>query len=171
MILIKFPAGHLDIVKFLLENGANPNQKALCGATALHFSAECGHLDIVKELLKHGAEMARNEHGTYRTFACLEVLKIFYTVLTSVGLTPLLAGAERTRLGIVEYLIKQDSISFEDKIDALELLGASFANDKDSYSLELAYVFMRRGMECRYVFKSILSFTYIFYSYVGVGRD
>ncbi len=55
----------MEIVKYLLENGANPNQKALCGATALHFAAECGHIDIVKELLKHGAEMTRNEHGEY----------------------------------------------------------------------------------------------------------
>lgn len=70
----------------------------------------------------------------------------------TVGLTPLLAGAERTRLNIVEFLIKQDQVSFIDKIDALELLGASFANDKDSYSLELAYVFMRRAMELRFVF-------------------
>lgn len=67
------------------------------------------------------------------------------------GLTPLLAGAERTRLGIVEFLIKQDETSLVDRIDALELLGASFANDKDSYSLELAYVFLRRAMELRCV--------------------
>ena len=65
------------------------------------------------------------------------------------GLTPLLAGAERTRLNVVEFLIKQDNVSIVDKIDALELLGASFANDKDNYSLELAYVFMKRGMELR----------------------
>lgn len=53
----------MEIVKYLLEKGANPDQKALCGATAMHFAAECGNLDIVKELLKHGAKMTRNEHG------------------------------------------------------------------------------------------------------------
>lgn len=67
-----------------------------------------------------------------------------------VGLTPLLAAAERTRLRVVEFLIKQDNILYTDKIDALELLGASYANDKDDYSLDLAYVFMKRGMELRY---------------------
>ncbi|XP_065219810.1 protein fem-1 homolog B-like isoform X2 [Planococcus citri] len=128
-LMIAAYKGHLEIVKYLLEKGANPDQKALCGATAMHFAAECGNLEIVKELLKHGAKMTRNEHG----------------------LTPLLAGAERTRLGIVEFLIKQDEVSLADKIDALELLGASFANDKDSYSLELAYVFLKRAMEYRYL--------------------
>lgn len=61
----------------------------------------------------------------------------------------MLAGAERTRLGVVEFLIKQDHVSLTEKIDALELLGASFANDKDNYSLELTYSFMKRGMELR----------------------
>lgn len=73
----------------------------------------------------------------------------YYDVIDISGLTPLLAGAERTRLNVVEFLIKQDNISINDKIDALELLGASFANDKDNYSLDLAYVFMKRGMELR----------------------
>lgn len=50
-------------MKYLLEKGANPDQKALCGATAMHFAAECGHIEIVKELLNHGAKMSRNEHG------------------------------------------------------------------------------------------------------------
>lgn len=68
-----------------------------------------------------------------------------------VGLTPLLAGAERTRLSVVEFLIKQDVVSLSEKIDALELLGASFANDKDNYSLELAFSFMKRAMEMRLV--------------------
>lgn len=61
------------------------------------------------------------------------------------------AGAERTRLGVVEFLIKQDYVSMIEKVDALELLGASFANDKDNYSLELAYSFIKRGMELRFV--------------------
>ena len=49
-----FVQGHRDVVNFLLELGANPNEKAHCGATALHFAAECGHVDIVRILLEHG---------------------------------------------------------------------------------------------------------------------
>lgn len=51
------------MVHYLLENNADPNQKALCGATAMHFAAECGNVDIVKDLLKFGAQITRNEHG------------------------------------------------------------------------------------------------------------
>jgi Fem-1 family protein b len=39
-----------------LEKGDDPNIIAHCGATALHFAAECGHLNIVKELLNFGAK-------------------------------------------------------------------------------------------------------------------
>ena len=55
--------GHVDIVNFLLEKGADPNEKAKCGATALHFAAECGHTAIVKEILKYGAEFVKNKNG------------------------------------------------------------------------------------------------------------
>lgn len=30
--------GHTDVVEFLLSNGADPDQQALCGATALHYA-------------------------------------------------------------------------------------------------------------------------------------
>lgn len=35
------------------------------------------------------------------------------------------------------------------KIDALELMGASFANDKDNYSLNKAYHYLMLAMELR----------------------
>jgi hypothetical protein len=43
------------VVRYLLEQGAEPNTRALCGATALHFAAEIGHIAIVESLLQHGA--------------------------------------------------------------------------------------------------------------------
>ncbi|KAJ8881205.1 hypothetical protein PR048_017678, partial [Dryococelus australis] len=124
-LMIAAYKGHLDVVSFLLEKGANPNERAHCGATAMHFAAECGHTSIVQELLDHGALMTKNEHG----------------------MTPLIAAAERTRAEVVEYLITRPEVSREEKIDALELLGASFANDKDYYCLEQAYNYLHRTME------------------------
>jgi ankyrin repeat protein len=44
-----------------LEKGDDPNIIAHCGATALHFAAECGHLNIVKELLNFGAKQIEND--------------------------------------------------------------------------------------------------------------
>lgn len=40
---------------------------------------------------------------------------------------------------------------FCQKIDALELMGASFANDKDNYSLNKAYHYLILAMELRFV--------------------
>lgn len=120
--------GHLDIVVFLLEKGANPNEKAYCGTTALHFAAECGHLEIVSKLLEHGAEMTK----------------------TINGMTPLTAAAEKIRVEVVKYLVKRPEVTKEEIIDAYELLGASFANDKDRYCLWEAYEYLHKAMVLRY---------------------
>ncbi|XP_063221513.1 protein fem-1 homolog B [Bacillus rossius redtenbacheri] len=127
-LMIAAYKGHLDVVSFLLARGADPNERAHCGATAMHFAAECGHCAVVRELLDHGAFVSRNEHG----------------------MTPLIAAAERTRADVVEFLITRPEVSREEKIDALELLGASFANDKDYYCLEQAYNYLHRTMVMRY---------------------
>lgn len=127
-LMIAAYKGHVDVVQFLLELGANPDEKAHCGATALHFAAECGHVKIVQELLNHGAKITKNEHG----------------------MTPLIAAAERTRGDVVDYLISRADVTREEKVDALELLGASFASDKDNYDIELAYKYMLQGMKERY---------------------
>lgn len=66
------------------------------------------------------------------------------------GLTPLEAAAERTRSYIVEYLVKSYPITKIEQIEALELLGASFANDKENYCLELAFEYIYRGMVLRF---------------------
>jgi hypothetical protein len=47
--------GHESVVRYLLEQGADPNARALCGATSLHFAAEIGHIRIVESLLQKGA--------------------------------------------------------------------------------------------------------------------
>uniref|UniRef100_A0A1B6ET95 Protein fem-1 homolog B n=2 Tax=Proconiini TaxID=565685 RepID=A0A1B6ET95_9HEMI len=127
-LMIAAYKGHLDVVSYLLEKGALPDEKAHCGATAMHFAAECGHTSIVKELLDYGAHITKNE----------------------IGMTPLLAAAERTRVDVVEFLVTRPEISLEERIDALELLGASYANDKDHYCLNSAYQFLHQTMQLRW---------------------
>ena len=63
------------------------------------------------------------------------------------GMSPLLCAAERTKADVVEYLLTRREFSREERIDSLELLGASFANDKDSYNLEKAYLYLYRAMK------------------------
>nr|XP_018898365.1 PREDICTED: protein fem-1 homolog B-like isoform X2 [Bemisia tabaci] len=120
--------GHLDVVSYLLEKGADPMQHAKCEGTVLHYAAENGNVEVIKELLNHGAVMTKNNYG----------------------LTPVLVAAERTRAAAVEYFVTRPELSLEEKIDALELLGASFACDKDNYDLTKASHYLERSMDMRY---------------------
>ncbi|XP_055839238.1 protein fem-1 homolog B [Episyrphus balteatus] len=128
-IMIAAYKGHLLVVDTLLKKGADPNEKALCGGTALHYAAECGYLEICQLLLDHGAKIQKNEDG----------------------LTPVLHAAERSHENIVEMFINRPGLmNKEEKIEALELMGASFANDKDNYSVVKAFQYMMNGMELRF---------------------
>ncbi|XP_055311305.1 protein fem-1 homolog B isoform X3 [Sitodiplosis mosellana] len=128
-LMISAYKGHTDVVEFLLSNGADPDQQALCGATALHYAAECGHVDICAALLDYGATLKRNEFD----------------------MTAVTTAAERTRELVVELFYgRPNLLTKEEKIDALELMGASFANDKDNYSLNKAYHYLLLAMELRY---------------------
>lgn len=53
--------GHLDVVKLLLESGANVNARVKDWGTALCSASHNGHLDVVKVLLESGADL--NEEG------------------------------------------------------------------------------------------------------------
>ena len=51
---------------------------------------------------------------------------------------------------MVDFLIERPEITKEQKIEALELLGASFANDKDNYDVGLAYTYLEKAMKLRW---------------------
>ncbi|XP_041362073.1 protein fem-1 homolog B-like [Gigantopelta aegis] len=127
-LMISCYKGHRDVVAYLLEKGASPDCRAHCGATALHFSAECGHLSIVRLLVKFGASMPKNDHF----------------------MTPLIVAAECGKADVVEYICSLNECSKVDKINALELLGATFANDKENYDINRAYYYLKKGMEERF---------------------
>jgi Fem-1 homolog b len=129
-LMISSYKGHSDVVEYLLQNGAQPNDQANCRATALHYASEVGHLEICELLLNYGADMS---------------------ITNEYGMTAAITAAERTKEEVVEmYCDRKDLLTKEDKIDVLELIGASFANDKDNYSLSKAYDYLLRAMELRY---------------------
>ena len=49
--------GYTDIVKLLVENGADVNKKGANGLTALMLASSGGYLDIVEILIKNGADV------------------------------------------------------------------------------------------------------------------
>lgn len=76
--------GHLEMVKFLIDQGANVNSTSDDGHTALHLAARSGNLDIVKYLLELGVDVN-----------CEQEL----------GRTALHLAAEMGNLDTVKYLI------------------------------------------------------------------
>lgn len=127
-LMIASYKGHATVVSYLLQHDAEPNVTASCGATALHFAAERGHLSIARELVNFGAKMYMNDQR----------------------MTPLYIAAESGRAAIVEYFISQPNCSKLEKVEALELLGASFANDKDNYDINKCYHYLWYAMQERY---------------------
>ena len=56
--------GRLDIVKALIESGADIQKKGQFGYTALHAAAQGGHLDVVQALVRYGASVnCKNDDG------------------------------------------------------------------------------------------------------------
>ena len=151
--------GHLDIVKCLVDRGADVNarnytadyneestpvvgqfwssyfrdtnnyltQQYKVGRTALHDAVERGHLKMVSELMALGASQLPN----------------------GLGLTPLLYACYLCSIEMVEHIINRPECSKEQRIDALELLGATIANGKFR-DIKKAFSYMKRGMEERY---------------------
>lgn len=123
-LMISSYKGHLDVVSYLLEKGADPNLRAHCGATALHFCAENGHVDVLKLLLKHSAVLVENYNH----------------------MDPLILAASCGQEEVVLYLTSQQECTRLQRINALELLGASFANDRDNYDLDKCYFYLEKAM-------------------------
>jgi ankyrin repeat protein len=95
--------GHLDIVEYLINNGAE-NEFVLCTAS------ERGHLDIVKYLISHNADIHVNNDRAFRyalLYNQLEVVK--YLVANGANVNAdkdftLIWASMNSHLDVVEYL-------------------------------------------------------------------
>jgi len=126
-LMIACYKGHYKIAKYLTDLQADVNRKSVKGNTALHDCAESGSLEIMRLLLNHSARMD----------------------VDSYGMTPLLAASVTGHTPIVEYLISLPYISRKEKIDSMELLGATYVDKKRDMlgALQL----WRRAMEERHI--------------------
>ncbi|XP_076179059.1 protein fem-1 homolog CG6966 isoform X2 [Ptiloglossa arizonensis] len=125
--------GHIRIARFLLSLNADVNRKSAKGNTALHDCAESGSLEIVKVLVQHDARM----------------------YVDSYGMTPLLAAAVTGHKHIVEYFISMPNlVSRKERIDALELLGATYVDKKRD--MIGAFELWKQAMDERYKNNSLV---------------
>uniref|UniRef100_A0A8C9UB89 Fem-1 homolog A n=1 Tax=Serinus canaria TaxID=9135 RepID=A0A8C9UB89_SERCA len=122
-------AGHLGVVRSLLDHGASVNQTTLTnstplravanrhGHTCLMISCYKGHREIARYLLEKGADVNRRSvKGNTALHDCAESgsLEILQLLLRSkarmekdgYGMTPLLAASVTGHTNIVEYLIQ-----------------------------------------------------------------
>ena len=153
--------GHLNIVRCLVENGADVNARNNFNSTPLMLTCHNGHLDVASYLVKHGANINIQDNAGQ---SCLhyaskrgdvqlvcELLALGAKQTQNLNrLTPLLEASNDCKIEMVEWFINRPECSKEQRIDALELLGATIANDSKAYDIEKAFSFMKRGMEERY---------------------
>ncbi|KAM9093952.1 protein fem-1 homolog C [Sminthopsis crassicaudata] len=125
-LMISCYKGHKEIAQYLLEKGADVNRKSVKGNTALHDCAESGSLDIMKMLLKYSAKMEKDGYG----------------------MTPLLSASVTGHTNIVDFLTQHAQTSKTERINALELLGATFVDKKRDLLGALKY--WKRAMDMRY---------------------
>ena len=126
--------GHENVVAFLIEHGADLDLQDKDGDTALYYAASSSLPEIVKTFLNLGASHMCNHQG----------------------LTPLHQASISANIEVVEYLIQRPEITREQRVDALELLGASRATQYKEFSLLSFFVaeglmYIKRGMEERFV--------------------
>ncbi|KAM7439076.1 Protein fem-1 B [Porites harrisoni] len=122
-------SGSVNVVTILVENGANMDIQNQNGDTALHYAvcATRNSSEVVNKLLTLGASHLRNQKG----------------------LTPLLFASYILKHSLVEELIQRPEITKEQRIDALELLGASLTIWQRA-SEGSVNKYIKRGMEERF---------------------
>ncbi|MCL2325760.1 MAG: ankyrin repeat domain-containing protein [Proteobacteria bacterium] len=126
LLIVAAGSGHAEMVRFLLENGADVKAADELGKTALHGAADQGYLDIVKMLVEKGADV--NAYSK-----------------VSNGLTPLQYAAGRGSMETVEYLLENGAkVAFGDSPERSFVLVSAAQN---GHAAVFKYLASRLGVE------------------------
>ena len=155
-----------EVVSCLIKNGANINACTGNKVTPLMRAAKKGNSDVVSLLIARGANVDLKDKDGDTAFhytACeedsLDKIPMEKTILkllnagasclckNSHGLTPLLATSNSSNRRSVLFLIKRPEFTKEQRIDALELLGASLSLDHCYWG---GFRYIKHGMEERF---------------------
>ena len=112
--------GRSDVVKQLLDRGADPNAKDVSGVPPLMYAAIYGHPDVVTMLLDHGAEVNATATGGVTAFglaaamghaSVLDVLLDYGAEINAKvqegGVTALMAAVDSTHTDAVKVLLRR----------------------------------------------------------------
>ena len=154
-----------EVLSCLIENGANFDAFSNSGCTPLMKAIHNQLIHVVTYLIEHGANIDLQDkngntalhHAVGVTNFC-DIIDHLVTggashICNNQGLTPLLLVSDRGNVAVVEHLIKRPEITKEQRINALELLGASLvilhaAGFERSFEKGLKYI--KRGVEERF---------------------
>ncbi|CAH3192927.1 unnamed protein product, partial [Porites evermanni] len=154
-----------EVLSCLIENGANFDAFSNSGCTPLMKAIHSQLIQVVTYLIEHGANIDLQDkngntalhHAVGVTNFC-DIIDHLVTggashICNNQGLTPLLLVSDRGNVAVVAHLNKRPEITKEQRINALELLGASLvilhaAGFERSFEKGLKYI--KRGMEERF---------------------
>jgi len=156
------------IVRDLLEFGANPKNDILFpfGGTPVWAESMCGS-NLIAVLINRGLNLKQRNLQTGQTllhhvicrFAEEDSLMSLVALLVDKGadlmdrdcegFTPLLTAAKELKLAVLDYLLERDEYSRTEKMNALELAGATILLEAPSSLFLKAFDYWRRAHQLR----------------------
>ena len=150
-----------EVLDYLIQNGADINAQSNDGRTPLMKAIELSEVDIASFLIKQGANLDlqdKNGDTAFHYAVRSDSPEITDSILTlgascmcnNRGLTPLLVASSIGKSEVVVDFIKRPEVTKEQRIEALELLGASVITSSSDFQLEMGFKYIKRGMEERF---------------------
>jgi ankyrin repeat protein len=111
--------GHVDVIKYLAEHGADLNTPMHDGRTPVYIAAQMGHVEVIKTLVGHGADLnTPDEDGITPVYVAanhghLDVVKTLVkfgadlNTPTNDGSTPVLGAAQEGHADVIKLLYKR----------------------------------------------------------------